>query len=299
MKTIVTVTILMVFISFSTAFTSDNPFVSKKAEKEIEKPVNYPFLVQQVLNKINVFQRKINHEMSQLTLKIRDDHSKKALFTILLLAFIYGIIHAVGPGHGKMIIFSYFLSKEAKLKEGVIAGNLIAFTHGSSALIVVSIVYWITKGQYLNSLENSSSIIKLMSYGLITLIGLYLFIKVLFDLKMKNDHHNHSKPVNPGDTKSIIPISIAAGMVPCPGTTAMLLFSITMEIFKVGVFSAIFISLGMGITISSIGIITIVAKQRVLKFFSNKIITIFQTATGLIGSLLILILGTFLLIGTL
>ena len=113
MKNIATTIVLIVLFSFATVLASDNPFISKKSSREAEKPVAYPVFVQQILHKINLVQRKINGEMSELTRKIRDEHSKKALFVILLLAFIYGTVHAVGPGHGKMIIFSYFLSKKA------------------------------------------------------------------------------------------------------------------------------------------------------------------------------------------
>jgi ABC-type nickel/cobalt efflux system permease component RcnA len=97
----------------------------------------------------------------------------------------------------------------------------------------------------------------------------------------------------------ILPI-IAVGMIPCPGAVIILLFSISMDVLKIGIILALIMALGMAVTISSVGVLTIIVKQGVLKFVSgrNRVGDIFQAATGIIGSLLILLLGAFLFIGS-
>ena len=35
------------------------------------------------------------------------------------LSFLYGVFHAAGPGHGKVVISSYVLANEAQVRRGV------------------------------------------------------------------------------------------------------------------------------------------------------------------------------------
>ena len=292
--------LILVFAFYSTLLAGDNPLVSKEPDKKVVKSIRYPAPVQKILNKIVPLQRKLNRQMVRLTREIKDTHSKRALFIIVIISFIYGIIHALGPGHGKTITFSYFLLKRANIRKGIIIGNLIAFLHVGSALIIVLILYLIVKRAYLTSFEDLSRIIKLISYALITLIGLFLLIKTFVDLRKKNSSQEDGIFYNQMDTRSMILPIIAVGMIPCPGAVIILLFSISMDVLKIGIILALIMALGMAVTISSVGVLTIIVKQGVLKFVSgrNRVGDIFQAATGIIGSLLILLLGAFLFIGS-
>ncbi len=54
-------------------------------------------------------------------------------------AFVFGIAHALMPGHGKSILVSYHLSRPGRLTEGVATGTLLALTHVGLAVVLVSI----------------------------------------------------------------------------------------------------------------------------------------------------------------
>ena len=292
--------LILVFAFCSTSLAGDNPLISKEPDKKVVKSIRYPAPIQKILNKIAPLQHKLNRQMVRLTREIKDTHSKKALFIIVLISFIYGTIHALGPGHGKTITFSYFLLKKADIRKGIIIGNLIAFLHVGSALIIVLILYLIVKRAYLTSFEDISRIIKLISYALIALIGLFLLIKTFVDLRRKKGRQEDGISYDQMDTRSMIFPIIAVGMIPCPGAVIILLFSISIDMLKIGIILALIMALGMAVTISSVGVLTIIAKRGVLKFASgrNRVGDIFQAATGIIGSLLILLLGAFLFIGS-
>lgn len=300
MKRYITLSIfVLVFTIQSIVFAQDNPFISKKPVKRIEKSIQYPHFMQKFLKKISVLQYKLNQKLSELAKEIKEKNSKKSIFIIIFITFIYGMIHALGPGHGKTITFSYFLSEQADIKKGIIVGNLIGFLHAGSALIIVLILYFIIKKSFMHSFEDLSRIIKLISYGLITLIGLFLLVKTLVDLRRQGS----SKEKNIQDamnTKSIIPFSFAVGMIPCPGAMIILLFSLSLGILSIGIISTFFMALGMATTISLVGILTIVTKYWAIKIFPSKgkSKVIFKTSASIIGSLLILFLGIFLFTGT-
>ncbi len=46
------------------------------------------------------------------------------MLALAAAALLYGIFHAVGPGHGKTIVSTFFLAKDAKLRHSLIAGYL-------------------------------------------------------------------------------------------------------------------------------------------------------------------------------
>lgn len=300
-RILVALTVLvLIFALHSTLLAGDNPLISKEPDKKVVKSIRYPAPVQKLLNKIVPLQHRLNRQMVRLTREIKDTHSKKAFFIIVLISFIYGTIHALGPGHGKTITFSYFLLKKANIKKGILLGNLIAFLHVGSALIIVLILYLIVKRAYLTSFEDLSRIIKLISYALIALIGLFLLIKTFVDLRRKKGRQEDGISHDQTDTRNMIPVAVAVGMIPCPGAVIILLFSISMDVLKIGIILALIMALGMAVTISSVGVLTIITKRGVLKFVSgrNRVRDVFQAAVEITGSLLILLLGAFLFIGS-
>lgn len=298
-KLLALIILIVVFTVSSMVPAGDNPFISKKPERKDTKSIQYPASVRKVLSKIAVIQHKLNRQLVALTKEIKHTHSKKPLFIMVFISFLYGIIHALGPGHGKTIIFSYFLSNQANIKKGVILGNLIAFLHVASASIMVLILYSVVKQAYLASFEDLSRAVKLISYALITLIGLFLLIKAFVDFRKKEDTEKNWIFDDQINTRNTVPVAIAVGMIPCPGAVIILLFSISMEVLKIGLILILVMAFGMAVTISSVGVLTIITKQRLLKFVSTKkrMRDIFQVSTEIIGSLLILFLGAFLFIG--
>ena len=56
--------------------------------------------------------------------------------TILGIAFLYGVIHAAGPGHGKALVGFYFLKQGGSFKKAFKMGYLIALVHATSALLL-------------------------------------------------------------------------------------------------------------------------------------------------------------------
>jgi nickel/cobalt transporter (NicO) family protein len=56
------------------------------------------------------------------------------LLLSLGLAFAFGALHALGPGHGKTITAAYLVGKGARMRQAVAAGVAVAFMHTASVL---------------------------------------------------------------------------------------------------------------------------------------------------------------------
>ena len=113
--------LISLFFIFNSLKAQDNPFLSKgktvsKREENL-KTLRHPRFTQTIIGKIALIQRSLNKHLAELTKRIKETKSAKMLFLIILITFIYGAVHALGPGHGKTLTFSYFLSEETNIKK--------------------------------------------------------------------------------------------------------------------------------------------------------------------------------------
>jgi nickel/cobalt transporter (NicO) family protein len=93
-----------------------------------------------------------------------------AVWTLLGIAFLYGIFHAAGPGHGKAVISSYVVANNETWRRGVVLSFASALLQAIVAVAIVGIARIVlnaTAGQ----LCNAERVIEIVSYGLIALVG--------------------------------------------------------------------------------------------------------------------------------
>ena len=132
----------------SCGFLNANPFISSSKQEESTKTVKtmyVPVFVQKIIVKIAPIQKKLQSKLSTLVREFKTTGSKITLFFLLFLAFIFGIIHAIGPGHGKTILFTYFLAKRTLFIRGILVSTIVAFLHAISAILIVSVIALILK----------------------------------------------------------------------------------------------------------------------------------------------------------
>ena len=74
---------------------SHNPFTSKP---ETQHKAPEPLFKSPVLVKIILWQHQLKQKMSELIRVARSEGRVKPLIVLIGLAFLYGVIHAAGPG---------------------------------------------------------------------------------------------------------------------------------------------------------------------------------------------------------
>ncbi len=62
-----------------------------------------------------------------------------AAWALIGLAFVYGVFHAAGPGHGKAVIASYMMANDRALRRGIALAFLAALLQGAVAVALVGI----------------------------------------------------------------------------------------------------------------------------------------------------------------
>jgi ABC-type nickel/cobalt efflux system permease component RcnA len=221
-----------------------------------------------------------NSEISSLFRELKQEESLSTILLIFAFSIIYGVLHALGPGHGKLLVASYMVNREYSYKKAFKLGYLISTVHAFSALSITLVIYFILEGTITKGFQEATQITTQISGVLIILVALYLFYE---------NFHTHAEE-KLDNSKTDFGIAFSAGVVPCPGVMTITMFSIIVSQVSVGVISAILMSLGMGFTISIAGILaskvrkeSVSKKQNIGKYLS------------LIGASGILLLGIFLI----
>jgi nickel/cobalt exporter len=272
------------------------PLSPRTPAKQTIFTVRYPLAVSKLIGQINRWQRVFNPKIAALAKDVKSGASPQIFLTLLLVAFFYGAIHALGPGHGKTLTFSYFLSRgSSQWKKGLILGNLIAALHAASATILVLGIYFFIKSSLMDRFDLVNQFIKRISSVMITGVGLVLLVKQIYSvIKPQREESSASERVL--SDSSLLATALAIGIAPCPGVVIVLLFALSLGLLFTGLLMVFCMTLGMAVTISATGILCILARQGIVKLMSdsNYRIQLWERIFGITGSFLIVLVGLFL-----
>lgn len=202
--------------------------------------------------------KETKESIFSLTEQIKTKGSISAYFWLLGFSLLYGIIHALGPGHGKSLVAAYFLGNNRSVFKAFSIASLIGVVHTFSAFLLTFVVYYLLN-TYLNEYFTDLESVTIKSSAvIIILIALYLLYKRLPKKKPKQplwsaaDPAEHRSNCGCGacqSTTTDLGIILSAGIVPCPGTITIFVFSLSLGAYMIGFLSAVFMSLGMSLVI--------------------------------------------------
>jgi ABC-type nickel/cobalt efflux system permease component RcnA len=201
---------------------------------------------------------------------MRDRQSVTPLLVGLLVAFTYGVIHTLGPGHGKAVVVSYFVGEGGSLLRGIRFGTQIAATHVLAAIVAAILADFAIQRTMADS-PGSLRLVRLISYGLITLIGSAMLVRSIRGARRWHRDHEHGHDCacqhlgSRHDSARMTLLSLAIGSVPCTGALIVLLYGIARGMLWPSVLMVIAISAGMAVALSSIGIAAILGRRFIEK----------------------------------
>ncbi len=240
------------------------------------------------IKQITLWQYELNKTIASNIREINDENYLSIYATVIGIAFLYGLIHAAGPGHGKALVALYFSKGKGDYKEAFKLGYLISIIHAISAIVITFALYFILKTMFRQNFNEFSNTAMMISSIMIICVGLYLIYNALKE-KYKPCHNDK---IDTKNSKSKYAVALGVGLVPCPGVMTIVLFCIMLKQFTLGIMAAIAMSIGMGLTISIVGILSVLFVNKTSNFV-NKKAYILEAISGL----LIVLLGVFLFIG--
>lgn len=285
-------------------------------------------------NWIGTEQRAFYRSMTDALRDMREDGS--AVWLLVGLSFLYGILHAAGPGHGKVVISSYMLANETELKRGVMLSFASSALQAVSAIVIVGTGFLVLRGTAV-SMTDASNWLEIASYVLIIAFGLWLFWRKLKSARAEKAHHHHTHDhehthvhdhghshthhhedgevcstcghahmpspkqlSGKMDWRSALAAIFAVGVRPCSGAVIVLSFALLNGLYMGGIVSVFAMAVGTAITVSTLATIAVTAKNTALKFSGSTIMNArLHNGIELFGAGLLVVLGGLLLAGSL
>ena len=231
---------------------------------------------------------------------------------LILISLLYGVFHAVGPGHGKAVISAYLLANESAVRRGVLLAFLASFVQGVSAVVLVGLLA-VLLGFAGVRVTQSVGYLESASYALVAAVGAWM----LWSLLRGGGHHHHdhgphghehgaacghAHAVDPGlltgqaaagGIAKAAGLVLAVGIRPCSGAVLVLLFALAHGVFLAGVAATFAMSLGTAFTVSLLAVLTLISKRLALAVVggNSRWVEAAYRGLGLVGAGLLLVLG--------
>jgi ABC-type nickel/cobalt efflux system permease component RcnA len=240
------------------------------------------------LAELTRMQRDLNRTLSRNLRLVAREGISPAAGTVLLVAFAYGVLHAAGPGHGKAVVASYFLGRQARPWAGVRASFLLSLLQVVSSVALVAVLALIFASTGLD-VTRRAVWLELVSYGLIVGLGAWMTTRAFHGAHAHGPGHTEERPeaTRPGA------LVLAAGLTPCPSAIVLLLFALANGVFPFGIGASLVMAVGMGLTVSAVGVAAILARVAILRPApqASRLGQKMRAALALIGGLGLIVVG--------
>ena len=203
---------------------------------------------------------------NRLTALLNGQLTPIAIATGIVIAYIFGAIHALSPGHGKTLVGAYLVGSRGTPQAALWLGVTTTVTHTLTVFILG--VTTLLVSHYID-LGRVYPILGAVSGLAIFLVGLRLLVMRLKNKHHDHDHHDHThyhhhhhhddQPRE--DWSSILAIGISGGLVPCPSALVLLLSAIALHQIAYGLVLIGGFSLGLASVLTSLGLATVYGQQ--------------------------------------
>ncbi|MFC0225047.1 nickel/cobalt transporter [Serratia aquatilis] len=282
----------------------------------------------QLLMQSVVWQKGLHQQMAALLQQVKAAPQQAGL-ALMLFSLGYGILHALGPGHGKVVIATYLATHPARLKSSLKLTFAASLMQGIVAIALVTIVLVVLQLSS-RQLHQSGFWLEKGSFILVILLGLLLSWRAIKRLHLAVKairptpglringlqplaaEHVHSADCGCGhrhlpsdselqagnDWRTKAAIVLAMGMRPCSGALLVLLFSKVIGVFTWGVLSALAMALGTSMTISSLALLVHYSRKLAIRISRQRAPAAWSAVAwgslALAGGLILLFAGVLL-----
>lgn len=283
-----------------------------------------------ILVQVQVLQRDLHRQLSAAMRAVRNDGGA-ASWALIGLSFLYGVFHAAGPGHGKVVISTYLLTQESEMRRGVVLAFVASLCQGLTAVAAVAA----TVGVLDMSMRRAQGVawdLETLSYGLLMLVGLTLLASRTRRLSRRRSSlathgnggahahvpghpdshgeacgdcgHAHGPSLRdldkPLSWQSLAGMVASVGLRPCSGAILVLLVAYSLDLRLAGVAAVLAMSLGTAITVSTLAVLSVCARRVSLRLAARLPgnagrLSLAVDIAGMLGGLIILLAGVLLL----
>jgi nickel/cobalt transporter (NicO) family protein len=250
----------------------------------------------------------------------RSESTTLGLIVTLLAAMVWGAAHALSPGHGKTVVGAYLVGSRGTPRHAAFLGMTVTITH-TAGVIALGMITLFASNYILP--ERLFPWISVFSGLTVIVLGLWTFRARMRGDAHHHHHHDHSHdhvhdhehshedghvhshgghththlPPQQISWRSLLALGISGGLLPCPSALVVLLGSIALGKIGFGLALVVAFSLGLAITLTSLGLAFLYAGNVLNKRISDggRIRFVFRYGPAL-GSLALTLAGAMIIL---
>jgi len=179
---------------------------------------------------------------------------------LIWISFAYGVLHAIGPGHGKAVISGFAAVEDIDKRRLFFISMLSALLQ---SLVAIILVYG-TMGLFALSAKLSVQVAERwltpLSYSMIAVLGGWLVLRCLRKGKSLLGHNPHAHDdCGCGHHHKSTPMKglglvMAIGIRPCTGAILILAMAWKLQIPVAGGLAVLVMALGTGLTVTAVSL---------------------------------------------
>lgn len=290
-----------VFALLSVSIFADSPVVPDiRPDEETRVSLRDP---QNTQGKIS---GAVTNVMRSLGLIVRDlvEGTGSVLF-LCVVATVYGVFHALGPGHQKTLVVGYLVAEAGGICTAARSASVAAFGHAVSVLALFMFLVFVGSAFGASDVLQSGKIVSRVSGLALVLVSVMMLYRRIhaFMRLFRSDRvresaavcscghvHGHDEPegrdFSVRSEPTVIPVLLGS-LVPCPGAAFFLFLGSRSGNLVRGIVAVCAVSVGMWITLFVVALLSLEAHKRGMKaasFASSRTHGLVGVALGVAGS---------------
>ncbi|HSK39714.1 MAG TPA: hypothetical protein VK943_08095 [Arenibaculum sp.] len=268
-------------------------------------------LLRDVAGDLQRWQHDLHRDLAAGIRHVRDQ-GVLAAGGLVSISFLYGAIHAAGPGHGKAVISTYVLADARNVRRGLLlawaAALLQAFTAIGLVIVVVQVV-----GAATREAQPVAMILERIGYALVAAVGVaVVWAAVRRGMRRTATHHHHDhaacghshapspEALGNGSWWRAAGVVLSVGLRPCTGALLVLGFSHALGLFAAGVAATFAMAVGTALAVSILALLALGSRNLVLRFAAadSRWLRGAEIGLALLGGSVLVLAGTLMLAGT-
>ncbi|EBX8439026.1 nickel/cobalt efflux protein RcnA [Salmonella enterica] len=212
-------------------------------------------------------------------------------------AILLGILHGLEPGHSKTMMAAFIIAIKGTVKQAVMLGLAATLSHTAIVWLIA------LGGMYLSRAFTAQSVepwLQLISAIIILSTACWMFWRTWRGEQQwlaGNHHHDHHGHIHPEGATSkayqdaherahaadiqrrfdgqtvtngqILLFGLTGGLIPCPAAITVLLICIQLKAFTLGATMVLSFSLGLALTLVTVGVGAAISVQQAAKRWSG------------------------------
>ncbi|CDT70030.1 conserved membrane hypothetical protein [Vibrio coralliirubri] len=123
------------------------------------------------------WQREVNSELADLLYEAKSNPWGAGSY-LIGFSFVYGMLHSLGPGHGKVIVSTYLATHPTKAKASLVLTVVSAFLQALVAILLVSVLLWGFSAS-MRVVNDKANMFVSLSFALVAVVGALICWKAL------------------------------------------------------------------------------------------------------------------------